>query len=184
MKNYGNVIRISVILLQFECARPLYRPVKWQWSRTRVSSDANGFSHTWQCIVKIYHIISPKICYVDKIIFILYAKFLSSSVNYAMQSLLWRNLYIHNESSYESADAKLNTLWRWYLCNWTFRYPSLSSPGYIPSRRRLRTGYVPSWCCCRSSTTCRLRSIIKWHSRLVFRNLLRNWISSFAFELK
>jgi len=29
---------------------PLYRPLKSQWSRTRVSFGSNDFSHTWQCV--------------------------------------------------------------------------------------------------------------------------------------
>ena len=107
-------IWISVILLQFECAGPLYRPVKWQWSRTHMPSGANDFSHTWQCVALLKFIISSRVksamwTLVDKIVFILYAKFLSSLVNHATQSLPRRNLHIHNESSqYKSADIMLN----------------------------------------------------------------------------
>ena len=38
-------------MLQFECAEPRYRPVRWQWSRTRVSG-ANCFSQFWQRVVR------------------------------------------------------------------------------------------------------------------------------------
>jgi len=77
-----------------------------QVAMTRVSSGANVFHTQWQCVALLKFIISSRgksavRTLVDKIVFILYAKFLSSSANHATQSLPRWNLYIHNESSYE-----------------------------------------------------------------------------------
>lgn len=60
----------------------------------------------WQCVallkfIKLSRMKSAIGTLVDKIIFILYAKFLSSSANHATQSLSQQNLYIHDKSSYE-----------------------------------------------------------------------------------
>jgi len=57
-------VRIFIIYIAIECAGHLYRPVKWQWSCTYVSSNANGFSHVAvRSAVKLFSIVSREICH-------------------------------------------------------------------------------------------------------------------------
>jgi len=98
MKNYKNAKWISVIQIAIWMRGTSVSP--GQVVMIMYSSSANDFLHTWQCVVKIYHIISRKKksateTLVDKLVFILYAKFFLGDDRYHDK------IYIYNKSSYE-----------------------------------------------------------------------------------